>query len=123
MTLINSLMLTSTEIGCFNTAYLCEEIPNEYLSLFSIDCFNFYKQSLLITSHYDIKNPTALLKMGHYYFHRDHLNESSIEKAVDYYTQSYLNGEPEVANIFQQISFHFFLLYKRHYIYLKKGSV
>ena len=99
MALISFLMLTSTEIGCFNSAYLCNEIPKEYLSLFSIDCLSFYNQSLFIASKYDRKNPIALINMGDYYYYKNQVGQSNqvfLEKAVDYYTQAYLNGEPEV---------------------------
>jgi hypothetical protein len=99
MALINFLMLSSTEIGCFNSAYLCNQIPKEYLSSFNIDCFSFYNQSLYISSRYDKKHPTALINMGDYYFYKNDIDQSNqilIEKAVDFYTQAYLNGEPEV---------------------------
>jgi hypothetical protein len=93
------------EIGCFNVAFLCEEDPDGIVSqLFQKECtWTYYNQS--VTKNPPEATAFALNKMGDFHFNeglkkkndREVLDfNSEIQKAADYYSASYLKGEPHV---------------------------
>lgn len=58
---------------------------------------------MLMTSHYDDKNSYCLLKLADYYYLESKKNNGLLKKAIDFYTQAYLNGEPQVKCILLNI--------------------
>ena len=94
------------EVASFNTAYLCEENPDNIVSEFvEQECsVKYYNRSIIVNP----KNPDshALNKLGDYFYDENikkngitarALNTFESRKAYEYYARTYVRGNSHVS--------------------------
>lgn len=94
--------LTGSELGYFNSGYLCKELHEENF----YNCIEQFLNMYLMV-HGDNMNTDsyALLNVAEYYQEKN----GNLTRAIDLYTQLYRNGDPQVRRLMMNFFsyFHF----------------